>query len=179
MQFSRTFCPNKRLAPIALGLPTSLGNSGSTTVHYCFSFCLAQPLKLDLPSRIYYRPQRSCGQGNVFTGVCLSTGGEGVCLSACWDAIPPRMETPLGWRTPPGMENPPWDGEPPLGWRTPPDGEPPPMENPPGMETPPDGEPPGMENPPSGSRLQHTVYERPVRILLECILVVSYFVKDR
>ena len=38
----------------------------------------------------HYRPQRSCGQGNVFTGVCLSTGGEGVCLSACWDAIPPR-----------------------------------------------------------------------------------------
>ena len=24
----------------------------------------------------YYRPQRSCGQGNVFTGVCLSTGGR-------------------------------------------------------------------------------------------------------
>ena len=77
-----------------------------------------------------YRPQRSCGQGNVFTGVCLSTGG-GVCLSACWDAIPPL------------------DGEPPL------------MENPPL-----DGEPP------PGSRLQHTVYERPVRILLECILVI-------
>ena len=64
----------------------------------------------------YYRPQRSCGQGNVFTGVCLSTGG-GVCLSACWDAIPlpPDGEPPLGWRTPPWMENhpPPWDGEPP------------------------------------------------------------------
>ena len=25
-----------------------------------------------------------------FTGVCLSTGGEGVCLSACWDARPGR-----------------------------------------------------------------------------------------
>ena len=23
----------------------------------------------------FYRPQRSCGQGNIFTGVCLSTGG--------------------------------------------------------------------------------------------------------
>ena len=65
-----------------------------------------------------YRPQQSCGQGNVFTGVCLSTGGEGVCLSACWDAIPP------GWRTP-QMENPP-------------NGEPHPrMENPPWMENPP------------------------------------------
>ena len=107
-------------------------------------FSKLQTLISNVPG-IYYRPQRSCGQGNVFTGVCLSTGGEGVCLSACWDAIPP-------------------DGEPPL------DGEPPKMENPP------DGEPPRMENPPRwstppGSRLQHTVYERLVCILLECILV--------
>ena len=48
----------------------------------------------------------------------------------------------------------------------PPNGEPPRMENP----LPPRGNPPGR-NPPWGSRLQHTVYERPVRILLECILV--------
>ena len=69
----------------------------------------------------YYRPQRSCGQGHVFTGVCLSTGGEGVCLSACWDAIPPpAWRAPPGWRTPPG-----WKTAPP-GWRTPPDEEPPP-----------------------------------------------------
>ena len=72
-----------------------------------------------------YRPQRSCGQGNVFTGVCLSTGGEGVCLSVCWDAIPP-----LDGGTP-QVETPP-DGEHPPGWRTPPDGEPPP----PGKQTP-------------------------------------------
>ena len=74
---------------------------------------------------------RSCGQGNVFTGVCLSTGGEGVCLSACWDAIPPAWRTPRDgepprWRTPPGMERTP------LGWRNPPR-----MEEPPGMESPP------------------------------------------
>ena len=31
--------------------------------------------------------------------------------------------------------------------------------------------PPRDGDPPSRSRLQHTVYERPVRILLECILV--------
>ena len=47
--------------------------------------------------------------------------GEGVCLSACWDAIPP-----LGWRTPP-------DGDPPR-WRTPPGD--------PGMEIPPGWRPP-------------------------------------
>ena len=34
----------------------------------------------------YYRPQRSCGQGYVFTRVCDSAhGGGGVCLSACWN----------------------------------------------------------------------------------------------
>ena len=58
------------------------------------------------------------GQGNIFTGVCLSTGG--VCLSACWD-IPTRSRHP------------------------------------------------------PGGRLQHTVNERPVRILLECILVYYLF----
>ena len=34
---------------------------------------------------------------------------------------------------------------------------------------------PGRHSPP-GSRLQHTVYERPVRILLECILVFKNFI---
>ena len=63
-----------------------------------------QILLQSLSNLIHYRPQRSCGQGNVFTGVCLSTGGEGVCLSACWDAIPPRTR-----ETPPGPGRPPWD----------------------------------------------------------------------
>ena len=129
-----------------------------------------------------YRPQRSCGQGNVFTGVCLSTGGgEGVCLSASWDAIPPpRMEeSPLdGEPPPPGTRQTPPDGGTPPGWRTPPGT----------RQTPPDGEPPrdqadpprwrtprDQADPPPGSRLQHTVYKRPVRILLECILVISIF----
>ena len=72
----------------------------------------------------FYRPQRSCGQGNIFTGVCLSTGGGG-CLPQCM----------LGCHTPPGMENPP-PPAPPIGWRTPPDGEPPRMETPPEKQTP-------------------------------------------
>ena len=43
---------------------------------------------------------------------------------------------------------------------------------PPGAgRTPPGADPP----PPPGSRLRHTVNERPVRILLVCILVLSYF----
>ena len=87
----------------------------------------------------FYRPQRSCGQGNVFTGVCLSTMGEGVCLSACWDAIPP-----LDGGTPPGTRQTshprPWieNLPPPRTRQTPLDGEPPPGPGrpPPGKQTP-------------------------------------------
>ena len=102
----------------------------------------------------------------MFLQVSVCPRGAG-CLPQCMlgcHTPPPR------WRTPPDGE-PPLDGEPPYppGWRTPPDGEPPRMEKPPRWRTPPDGEPP------LGSRLQHTVYERPVRILLECILVFHRF----
>ena len=65
-----------------------------------------------------YRPQRSCGQGNLFTRVCHSVHRGGG----------------LARRTPPGTRH----------------------HHPP---------------PSQGSRLRHTVYERPVRILLECILI--------
>ena len=116
----------------------------------------------------YYRPQRSCGQGNVFTGVRLSTGGEGVCLSACWDARPP----------PPDQADPPGPGRPPRIRQTPPspDQADPPWirQTPPGSGRPPRTRQttPRTRQTPPGSRLQHTVYERPVRILLECILVI-------
>ena len=141
-----------------------------------------------------YRPQRSCGQGNVFTFVCLSTGGEGVCLSACWDAIPPPRPSRHPSRDqgdPPGPGRPPWDQadhlprpgrHPPPGPGTPPRDQ----ADPPGSGRPtplgPGRHPPGTRQTPPrtrqtspGSRLQHTVYEQPVRILLECILVVFTF----
>ena len=80
----------------------------------------------------------------MFLQVCVCPqGGEGVCLSACWDARPPQ----------PGTPHPLDQADPPRPGRHPP-------------PTPPD-----QAHPPPGSRLQHTVYERPVRILLECILV--------
>ena len=129
-------------------------------------------------TRSRYRPQRSCGQGNVFTGVCLSTGGEGRVSASVHAGMPyppdgeppPDGDTPPGWRNPPGWRPPmdrgtPPDGGPPPRWRTPPD-----QADPPWMEN-----PPRMEEPPPGSRLQHTVYEQPVRILLECILVLRYY----
>ena len=97
----------------------------------------------------YFLPAATkLGQGNVFKGVCLSTGGEGVCLSACWDARPPWTR-----HTPPGPG-------------TPPPGSRPPRPDPPSLDSPPPDQAPP-------SRLQHTVYEWPVRILLECILVHS------
>ena len=53
----------------------------------------------------YYRPQRSCGQGNVFTAVCDSVHRGGVCLSACWDTLLTK-ETPQEGGTPPKKEAP-------------------------------------------------------------------------
>ena len=66
------------------------------------------------------------------------------------EQTPPRADTPRGSRHPPGSRNPP----PRAGIS-------------PGADT-----PPKADTPPS--RLQHTVNERPVRILLECILVYLF-----
>ena len=87
--------------------------------------------------------------------------------------------------TPPGRENP----TPPQQGGTPPAGrnlmgrENPPDQTdshlpPAGRNPPRQGESPGPGRPPPGSRLQNTAYERPVRILLECILVKSTSSKD-
>ena len=68
---------------------------------------------------------------------------------------------PPGADTPPGSRPPPQEQTPPSGSRHPPSRHPPRTRH----------TPPGPDTPPPGSRLQHTIYERPVRILLECILV--------
>ena len=83
------------------------------------------------------------GQGNVFTGVCDSVHRGGVSASVHAGIPHPPEQTPPE-RTPP------------LGADTPRSRQPPRGDNP----------------PPPRSRLQHTVNERPVRILLECILVI-------
>ena len=112
---------------------------GKKTKILCFDlFFTSLPFSyFELGHSPYYRPQRSCGQGYVFTRVrdSVHRGGLGQ------GEPPPR---PGRTNAPPGPgRNPPRDwGEPPRPGRTPP-----------------------------GSRLQNTVYERPVRILLECILV--------
>ena len=121
---------------------------------------------------LHYRPQRRCGQGNIFTPVHRG----GVYLSACWDTTPqlgpPRSRFPLG-RHPLGADTPPGPDPSPPG-ADPPRADPPSPQDqsPPGTRV-----PPGADTPPPGTRLQHTVYERPVRILLECILVGCEFKK--
>ena len=113
-------------------------------VHYIYT-----EMYLHIEAEVHYRPQRSSGQGYVFTRVCDSVHRGGL------------RRTPPGTRqtpTPPGTR-----------------------QDPPGRETPRDqagpprqGEPPGTRQtpPPPGRSLQHTVNERPVGILLECILVI-------
>ena len=60
----------------------------------CISFCF------------HYRPQRSCGQGNIFTPVCHSIHGGGLPQCMLGYHPPPGKETPLR-RRPPRKEAPP------------------------------------------------------------------------
>ena len=99
----------------------------------------------------------------LHVSVILLTGGGGgvggLRRTPPAGRTPPGRETPRDQAHPLGKENPPRPG------RTPPAGRPPQDQAPPPRtrQTPP--------LPPPGRRLQHTVNERPVRILLECILV--------
>ena len=105
----------------------------------------------------------------LFTGV--------VCLSACWDTTPPAGSRHPPEQTPiPREQTPPWEQTTPREQTHPP-GSRPPGRRPPGADTPQSVHPPGADTSPESrhlpppSRLRHTVNERPVRILLECILV--------
>ena len=87
-------------------------------LHICVLFLLCNFFSLVtrnvtvlVESRSYYRPQRSWAKVMFLqASVILSTGGKGVCLSACWDARPPPQEQTL---TPPDQAHPPRDQEPP------------------------------------------------------------------
>ena len=116
-----------------------------------------------------YRPQRSCGQGYVFTRVC-----DSVCRRETprqGDPPTPRQGDPSGRENSPGKEAP-WAGRPP--WQ----GGPPARQGdtPLARRPPRQGEPPWQGEPPprQGGTPRHTVNERPVRILLECILVAHF-----
>ena len=91
----------------------------------------------------------------MFLQVCVCPQGGRVSAS-----VHAGMPDPPGPGRPPrsGRHHPPWTRQ------TPPDQ---------ADTTPLDqADPPQTRQTPPGSRLQHTVYERPVRILLECILVL-------
>ena len=89
--------------------------------------------------------------------VILFTGGEGsASMHAGIPTLPLRADPPPGSRP------------------DPPDQTLPPSRHPP----PPDQAPPPGADTPLGSRLYHMVYKRPVRILLECILV-TFCVRSR
>ena len=113
----------------------------------------------------------------LLVSVILLTG-EGVCLSACWDTNTPREQTPPRQTPPPPQSRTP-QKQTSLGRQTPPKADtPPPEQTPPQEQTPqsrhhPEADTPLEQTPPPGSRLRDTVNERPVRILLECILVTS------
>ena len=105
-----------------------------------------------------YRPQRSWAKVMFLqASVILLTGG---CLPQCM----------LGY-TPPKSRQPPKS-------RHPQSRHPSKSRHPPETDTPPGSRhPPQEQTPPSRSRLRHTVNERPVRILLECILVIGLHMK--
>ena len=154
----------------------------------------------------FYRPQRSCGQGNIFTPVCHSVHRGGFLPQCMLGYQPPRTTqnpppgtTPPGphppGTTPPRTRHPPVPDPPPPRTRPPPPGTTPPYPwdhttpwnqtpTPPGPHHPPrtrapspGPDPPPRDQVPPGSGLQHTFYERPVRILLECILIIFLFRK--
>ena len=133
----------------------------------------------------FYRPQRSCGQGYVFIRVCNSVH-RGGCLPQCMLGYhPPGNRHPPGSRppradTPQSRHTHPWN-RPPKSRHTPGADTPSPApeqthlqeQTHPQEQTPPRSRHPlGADTSPPESRLQHTVNERPVRILLECILVL-------
>ena len=75
---------------------------------------------------LYYRPQRSCGQGNIFTPVCHSVHRGGVS-----EADPPGSRPPGSKHSPPGQT--PLREQTSPGSRPPPGADPP---TPPGLSTP-------------------------------------------
>ena len=130
---------------------------GNTPLHGKIIICGIPVYSGD--SLVNYLPQRSWAKV-MFLQACVCP--QGGCMPQCMlgyppDQTPPRPGTPQTRHPPPLEQTPPpdqttlWPGTP-LEQTSPPE-----------------------QTPPPGSWLQHTVNERPVRILLECILVTILF----
>ena len=131
-----------------------------------FEISLSLHMKFICNPSILLPAATKLGQGNIFTSVCQEFCPRGGRVSASVHA----GIHPPGPGTPP-TRHPPRPGTPPPPPRP---GTPPPVtrpDPPPGPGNPRTRQTPRSSRPPSGSRLQHTVNERPVRILLEYILV--------
>ena len=110
--------------------------------------------KLGRSHLCFYRPQRSCGQGYVFTRVCdsVNTGG---CLPQCMlGPSPLGVDTPLGADNPPGADTP-WEQnslEQTLPWeQTPPSSRHPPRSRHPQSRHPQEQTPPWSRHPSQGA----------------------------
>ena len=109
----------------------------------------------------FYRPQRSWAKV-IFSQACVENSvhrGGRVSASVHAGIHPPGADTsprsrPAREQTCPGADTP-QSRQPPLWEQTPPE-----------------------QTPPPRTRLQHTVNERPVRILLECILVLYFTISN-
>ena len=119
----------------------------------------------------FYRPQRSWAKVIFLQVSVCPHGGRGVCLSACWDThpqtrhtTPPGADIPQTRHTTPGRQTPSGPGTPP----TPP--------HPPSPPPSPVADPtPPTRHHPQEADCSIRFNEQPVRILLECILVLIYF----
>ena len=124
------FCSWRGVSAPTEGGGVSQDATGKTPVHTILDTCfwkyyLAPTLLRAVKKNKltdYYRPQRSCGQGYVFTRVCDSVHRGG----SPGRENPPRQGEPPPQENPPAGRNPPWAG------RTPPDQANPP----PGKQTP-------------------------------------------
>ena len=113
--------------------------TGSGPVHWGGAVQL--PSKQNKNTGYHYRPQRSCGQGNISTPVCRSVhrGGLPQCMLGYpppgADIPPEQTPSPLG-ADPPGADTPHWEQTPPTGSRHHPGADHPPGADPPGKQTP-------------------------------------------
>ena len=139
----------------------------------------------------YYRPQRSCGQGNIFTPVCHSVnrGRGSASMHAGIPTKPPRTrQTPPVRHQPPRPHRPPRSDTPPPtppGSDTNPPGSDPPRSDttpprpgrPPGSDsTPPDqADPPGKQTPAYGLRAAGTHPTGMHSWLSDCVGAVCTF----
>ena len=116
-------------------------------------------------SRVYYRPQRSWAKV-MFLQVCviLFTGGVSASVHTPRAGTPPWVGTPLGRYTPARYTPP--------GQVHPNQQIPSRQVHPPCRYTPPAGTP-RAGTPPPARKQTPAVNERPVRILLECILIYT------